>query len=72
MYLEWLISFALRWQPSGESEAYNVPHELKRTLEAMRAQMHASPHRDFLECLHHNYICRMKSVIFRQSESFTS
>ncbi|MCJ8743140.1 hypothetical protein PDJAM_G00090440 [Pangasius djambal] len=48
-----------RWQPSKESDAYNVPLELKRALEAMKDKSQASPHLDFLECLHHNHICRL-------------
>ncbi|XP_053506433.1 ubl carboxyl-terminal hydrolase 18 [Ictalurus furcatus] len=46
-----------RWQPSKESDVYNVPLELKRALEAMKDHRQASPHQRFLECLHHNHIC---------------
>lgn len=53
-----------RWQPSDDFEdPHNVPLQLKRTLHAMKNQLQPAPHQDFLNCLHHNDIHRMQSVM---------
>ncbi|KAL7882943.1 hypothetical protein SRHO_G00006010 [Serrasalmus rhombeus] len=54
-----LFDLLNRWQPSAESECpHNIPQQLKRALHAMRDPQQPAPHRDFLDCLHYNYILR--------------
>ncbi|XP_072528790.1 ubl carboxyl-terminal hydrolase 18 isoform X1 [Salminus brasiliensis] len=54
-----LLNLLNRWLPPDDFEDHhNVPLELKRVLHAMRDQLQPAPHRDFLDCLHHNYVHR--------------
>ncbi|XP_049331078.1 ubl carboxyl-terminal hydrolase 18 [Astyanax mexicanus] len=52
-----LFNLLNRWLPPDDFRDHcNVPLELKSVLYAMRDQLQPAPHRDFLNCLHHNSI----------------
>ncbi|XP_076862467.1 ubl carboxyl-terminal hydrolase 18 [Brachyhypopomus gauderio] len=54
-----LLDLLIRWQPSdGPEDKLSVPLQLKKVLCAMREQREPVPHLHFLDCLHHNQVCR--------------